>query len=457
MTLEANRLACSCLVEHLGSSGEVERKQSVKSALLDLGRNEVGDVVLRMIYPPEQVLGPFTVREHSVHKRFLKEGKASIRLITQNVNFLLSNCPPNQLSEFFRCLSVKLAARGKLQGASRRMIGDVSLQFEEISPLSRDDFEEARKNKDVKNLATTPQRKAVPPPQVRTLKRTFSEIQQQGCSSGGGASGGAAVGEKPSKRAVLGPSDPKGHGDTNGNGNGSLPSGSRRVAPSLSPEQQQVIQLVRSGKNIFFTGSAGTGKSFLLKRIISSLPPDTTCPTASTGAAACHIAGTTVHSFAGIGTGEGSLEQCIHLASQDRRAQLWKKCKCLVVDEVSMISAEFFDKLEAVARAVRKNKRPFGGIQLVLCGDFLQLPPVTKDGAKRQYCFQVKLAVHAYRTLSCATESNLAMHSLPPPPSPPPSLSLSLSLSFPSLLSPSLHIECYRQDHGTLVLHILLN
>ena len=56
-----------------------------------------------------------------------------------------------------------------------------------------------------------------------------------------------------------------------------------------------------------------------------------------------------------------------------------------------MVDADFFDKMESVARAIRKNRQPFGGIQLILCGDFLQLPPVTKDRSSRKYCFQVTI------------------------------------------------------------------
>lgn len=58
-----------------------------------------------------------------------------------------------------------------------------------------------------------------------------------------------------------------------------------------------------------------------------------------------------------------------------------------------MVDADFFDKMESVARAIRKNRQPFGGIQLILCGDFLQLPPVTKDRSSRKYCFQVKITI----------------------------------------------------------------
>lgn len=148
---------------------------------------------------------------------------------------------------------------------------------------------------------------------------------------------------------------------------------------ALNDEQQQVFKACVGGKNVFFTGSAGTGKSFLLKKIISALPPDGTVATASTGVAACLIGGVTLHSFAGIGTGEGTMKRCTELASRQMAAQVWRRCKTLIIDEVSMVDGEFFDKLESVARFIRRNDRPFGGIQLILCGDFLQLPPVTKS------------------------------------------------------------------------------
>ena len=123
-------------------------------------------------------------------------------------------------------------------------------------------------------------------------------------------------------------------------------------------------------------------------RSLELFPPESTFPTASTGSAACQIGGTTLHAFAGIGSGTGSIEQCIAQALRPHKAAQWRKCQCLIIDEISMIDADYFDKLDAVARAVRKLKQPFGGIQLVLCGDFLQLPPVTKEGEKK-YCFQV--------------------------------------------------------------------
>lgn len=115
----------------------------------------------------------------------------------------------------------------------------------------------------------------------------------------------------------------------------------------------------------------------------------------------CFSGGVTLHSFAGIGSGDATLKRCYDLASRLSTALVWRRCKTLIIDEVSMVDGEFFDKLESVARYVRRNERPFGGIQLILCGDFLQLPPVTKsqsnypkDGiaataaSSKRFCFQ---------------------------------------------------------------------
>ncbi|NWX19720.1 PIF1 helicase, partial [Aegotheles bennettii] len=168
------------------------------------------------------------------------------------------------------------------------------------------------------------------------------------------------------------------------------PRAERRPPARLSAEQEAVLGAVRSGRSIFFTGCAGTGKSFLLKKIVGSLPPRSTYATASTGVAACHIGGTTLHAFAGIGSGKAPLEQCVQLAERPGVRQHWLACQHLIIDEISMVDGQFFDRLEAVARAVRKQDEPFGGIQLIICGDFLQLPPVRKANEETRFCFQAK-------------------------------------------------------------------
>jgi len=113
----------------------------------------------------------------------------------------------------------------------------------------------------------------------------------------------------------------------------------------LSEEQMEVLRACTSGKSVFFTGSAGTGKSFLLRRIISALPPDGTVATASTGVAACLIGGTTLHAFAGIGGGDATMQRCLELASRPASAQTWRKCKRLIIDEISMVDGQFFEVL----------------------------------------------------------------------------------------------------------------
>jgi ATP-dependent DNA helicase PIF1 len=253
-----------------------------------------------------------------------------------------------------------MAARGGKQGACQHISGcDVSTQFNEISPLNMKDLELAQeiKMKNKENQPVTPHRSSKGP-----MKRKLCELQNEPNEVDNG--NGGPIPKKPLMAL--------------------------NTLQSLTDEQLKIINIIKEGQSVFITGSAGTGKSYLLKRIIKMLPPDTTYCTASTGAAACIINGTTLHSFAGIGTGNSSLDQCISLASKEHKAYHWKKCKILLIDEVSMIDGNYFDKIEAVARGVRKSKAPFGGIQLILCGDFLQLPPVCKDSKDKCFCFQAK-------------------------------------------------------------------
>eukprot|EP00033_Pygsuia_biforma_P003605 GCRY01003947.1.p1 GENE.GCRY01003947.1~~GCRY01003947.1.p1 ORF type:complete len:305 (-),score=34.52 GCRY01003947.1:296-1210(-) len=150
----------------------------------------------------------------------------------------------------------------------------------------------------------------------------------------------------------------------------------------LSDEQQHILDLiVHERKSVFFTGAAGTGKSFLLKRIVESLPASSTFVTASTGIAAVNIEGTTLHNFVGAGLCIGPISELVGKIKKNRLTRKrWIQCRVLIVDEISMVSGPFFDTVEEIARLVRGSKEPFGGIQLVLCGDFLQLPPVEKKG-----------------------------------------------------------------------------
>ena len=102
------------------------------------------------------------------------------------------------------------------------------------------------------------------------------------------------------------------------------------------------------------------------------------------------------------------------MASARVHKQQWKLCKHLIIDEISMIDSELFDKIEAVARAVRNNNTPFGGIQLIVCGDFLQLPPVIKQDEKKKFCFQVRKTQRSYTIIYACLWCTLSVHAPTP-------------------------------------------
>lgn len=115
--------------------------------------------------------------------------------------------------------------------------------------------------------------------------------------------------------------------------------------PVLSEEQTEVLNAVLAGENVFFTGCAGTGKSFLLKHIIQQLPRATTYVTAPTGIAACHIGGVTLHNFAGIGLGNHSVDKLVANIRKGEAGKRWRSATALVIDEISMVPADLFDKV----------------------------------------------------------------------------------------------------------------
>jgi len=172
----------------------------------------------------------------------------------------------------------------------------------------------------------------------------------------------------------------------------------------LSEEQLHVLDLVVEKSNsVFFTGSAGTGKSVLLREIIHALKKkhlresDRVAVTASTGLAACNIGGVTLHSFAGIGLGREEVPALVKKIRKNQKArQRWMRTKILIIDEISMVDGELFDKLEEIARTIKNNGRPFGGIQIVITGDFFQLPPVPDDPRRAaRFCFDA----HSWNTV----------------------------------------------------------
>ena len=158
---------------------------------------------------------------------------------------------------------------------------------------------------------------------------------------------------------------------------------------SLTKAQRTVVALAQKGLSFFFTGCAGTGKTFTLKSIIEALPQGVTYVTAMTGIASSLLPhGTTLHSFAGIGHGEGPRAQILKkVKSSGASANKWRTAQTLIIDEVSMLSDELFELLDYIGREMRSRKsKPFGGLQVICCGDFFQLPPVSKKITN--YCFE---------------------------------------------------------------------
>jgi ATP-dependent DNA helicase PIF1 len=167
---------------------------------------------------------------------------------------------------------------------------------------------------------------------------------------------------------------------------------------NLTDEQRKAYKAVVDGKSIFLTGPGGTGKSFLLKTLYETIPETTgkhIAITAMTGCAALLIGrfAKTLHSWAGIGLGRdppSTLAASIRKSGKVLRR--WLGTDILVIDEVSMLTPELLEKLDQVARTLRRSPEPMGGLQLVFVGDFYQLPPVNKESGKEtQFVFESPL------------------------------------------------------------------
>ena len=143
--------------------------------------------------------------------------------------------------------------------------------------------------------------------------------------------------------------------------------------------QEEALEILKNGDNVFLTGAAGSGKTFLLNKYIQYLKAKgvNVGVTASTGIAATHMEGITIHSWAGIRLLRTASDKEIQAIVENKRiAKRFQNTQTLIIDEISMFDAERFDLLERVARLARGSWEPFGGLQVVLCGDFFQLPPV---------------------------------------------------------------------------------
>ena len=155
--------------------------------------------------------------------------------------------------------------------------------------------------------------------------------------------------------------------------------------------QDKIFESYKNGHNIFITGPGGTGKSYIIKRIYDDAISNkikVKC-TALTGVAAllldCNAS--TIHSWAGIGLAKGDIDRTVdYIVNNKFRKHNWLFTKLLIIDEISMMSKHLFELLDKIGRNVLNKDKPFGGIQLIMSGDFFQLPPVDND--LNSFCFQ---------------------------------------------------------------------
>lgn len=164
----------------------------------------------------------------------------------------------------------------------------------------------------------------------------------------------------------------------------------------VSENQYKFLCDVMNGKNIFLTGNAGTGKSYLLQIMIKELRKkfnnnkflETVYVTASTGCASININGCTINAFSGIGSGQSDKKILYERISKNEKClHRWKIAKVLILDEISMVCGEIISKLDYIGKKIRESDKPFGGIQVIFSGDFYQLPPVFSEEFK-QFAFE---------------------------------------------------------------------
>jgi ATP-dependent exoDNAse (exonuclease V) alpha subunit len=145
--------------------------------------------------------------------------------------------------------------------------------------------------------------------------------------------------------------------------------------------QDQALTIMKTGVNVYLSGSAGSGKTYLLNKYIKWLHEHniSVAVTASTGIAATHMGGMTIHGFSGVGIKDSLTDYEIDaLTQKSYLAKRFNDTQVLIIDEVSMLHAKTLDMVERVARAFKRNELPFGGMQVILSGDFFQLPPISK-------------------------------------------------------------------------------
>jgi ATP-dependent DNA helicase PIF1 len=167
--------------------------------------------------------------------------------------------------------------------------------------------------------------------------------------------------------------------------------------------QARALDILKTGANVFLTGEPGSGKTYVINQYIAWLEAAGlhVAVTASTGIAATHIGGMTIHAWSGVGARDHidqyDLDQ---IMTREKVVKRLKKAQVLIIDEISMIDGKMLDMVDVITRTARQKGEAFGGIQVIFVGDFFQLPPVTKNGAMMRYGFESRAWENA-RPLVC--------------------------------------------------------
>jgi ATP-dependent DNA helicase PIF1 len=167
---------------------------------------------------------------------------------------------------------------------------------------------------------------------------------------------------------------------------------------NLSKEQELVFEKYINGENLFITGVGGTGKTKIIQLIANDAKEKEkkfqVCAMTGCAAVLLNCKANTLHSWAGIGLARGSINDVISRVIKSRfRRKNWNSIELLIIDEVSMLSEKLFIILDTIAKIIKKNQKPFGGIQIIFAGDFHQLPPIGEDDDEQSinFCFESQL------------------------------------------------------------------
>ena len=151
-------------------------------------------------------------------------------------------------------------------------------------------------------------------------------------------------------------------------------------------DQTLALEIMMAGHNVLLTGPAGSGKTFVLNQFIKEArrTGKHVAVTATTGLAATHLNGNTIHAWSGIGIHDVLPRDFHEHLTQTRKDQI-QKADTLIIDEISMLHDYRLDMVDEITRRVRDVDEPFGGLQIILCGDFFQLPPVERGSGSGSF------------------------------------------------------------------------